>query len=140
MFHNLRLQQHWDVQAGTQRSVAQRHPSAPAGTDTCSQDGRLGKIVGYKARLNFPGNGLRQGVHYDPYALSVQMTYRSSVRLVLSLSTQLVLLTYHVDIAEEFLHELHNGKQPLYVNGITNFDGKITREDTVLKWSGTFTE
>lgn len=81
------------------------------------------EVVGFKARIVYPGNRLVDGVHYDSKETSTYSADRDSLRFLIALASQRGYQLFHIDLKSAFLHERFKDKTPLYLQALTNFDG-----------------
>lgn len=86
-----------------------------------------GQVIGFRARIVYPGNRLISGLHYDPKETATYAADRDSVRFVIAIASQCNHRLYHVDLKSAFLHERFKGKVPLYLQPLLNFDGSTTQ-------------
>lgn len=84
-----------------------------------------GQVIGFKARIVYPGNRLTDGVHYDSKDTATYSADRDSLRFVIALASQQAHQLYHVDLKSAFLHERFKGKKKLYMQPLHDFDGTM---------------
>lgn len=95
------------------------------------QPNDYGQLVGFKARIVYPGNRLTSGIHYDPKETATYSADRDSLRFVISRAAQDDHEIYHADVKSAFLHEFFKGKTPLYLQALPTFDGDLLNPDMV---------
>lgn len=91
----------------------------------------FGQLIGFKARVLYPGDRLTPSVHYDPKATATYSADCDCLRIVIASAAQDEHQLYHVDIKSAFLHEEFQGKTPLYLQMLPNFDEPAGRYSQV---------
>lgn len=94
-----------------------------------------GRLIGFRARIVYPGNRLISGLHYDARDTATFSADRDSLRIVIAIAAQKGYELYHVDLKSAFLHERFKGKTPLYLQPLPTFDGTTCDPAFVLMLS-----
>ena len=91
-----------------------------------------GRVIGFKARVVYPGNRLEADVHYDAQETATFSADRDSIRLIIALAAQNGHALKHIDLTSAFLHERYKGKVPLFLNALPDFDGNRSQGHSVV--------
>lgn len=81
-----------------------------------------GHVIGFKARIVYPGNRLLDGIHHDSKETATYSADKGSLHFLIALESQRGYQLYHIDLKSAFVHERFQGKKTLYLQPLLDFD------------------